>query len=263
MRRSGPGGRSGRPRPAGRAERLLSRSSAAPDGHNKKNKKKKSRAERRAARATRSSRGFLLIAGAIAAAAVGLAVRAFAGARRGKRMLADAAAKPLHFTEHARCRMACRWVGCGRVIRLWSGCVCGARRWPCVGAAWGPSAQEKNGNATDLAIADTSARSPSPSIHSARLTALFFTTTHTTRRHITPAQVRATLASGRVNLLKSELDASPCAKLVVDGAVPGSYEGVAETKHAQVVLSACPRDTNVVTVIDTDRDWECHCPGDD
>ena len=33
-------------------------------------------------------------------------------------------------------------------------------------------------------------------------------------------------------------------------------------KHVQAVLSACPRDTSVVTVIDTDRDWECYCPGD-
>lgn len=111
MRRSGPGGRSGRPRPAGRAERLPSRSAAsgsgaAADGRGKK--KKKSRAERRAARATRSSRGFFLLAGAIGAAVVGLAVRAFAGARKGKRMLADARGKPTHFTEHARCRMECR-----------------------------------------------------------------------------------------------------------------------------------------------------------
>ena len=74
--------------------------------------------------------------------------------------------------------------------------------------------------------------------------------------------MRAALATGRVNLLKSDLDEAPCPKLVVDAAVPGRFAGKGETKHVQAVLSACPRDTNVVTVIDTDRDWECHCPGD-
>jgi len=86
-----------------------------------------------------------------------------------------------------------------------------------------------------------------------------------THSHITPAQVRATLARGRVNLLKSDLEERPCPKLVADAVLPpgaeagGSRRG---SKHVQVVLSACPRDTTVVTVIDTDVNWECHCPGD-
>ena len=89
--------------------------------------------------------------------------------------------------------------------------------------------------------------------------------THTHASRISAAQVQATLATGRVNPLKSDLGTAPCAKLVVDAVVPGGGEGAAAAstpKHVQAVLSACPRDTSVVSVIDTDRDWECYCPGD-
>lgn len=101
--------------------------------------------------------------------------------------------------------------------------------------------------------------------------------THThAHSHISAAQVRATLACGRVNPLKSDLAAEPCAKLVVDAVVPGEGQNMRRRgdtgevvssagggkKHVQAVLSACPRDTTVVTVIDTDRDWACYCPGD-
>ena len=68
-----------------------------------------------------------------------------------------------------------------------------------------------------------------------------------------------------MNLLKSDLEESPCPKLVVDAVLPGGggSGGLgASRKHVQAVVSACPRDTTVVTVIDTDRDWECSCPGD-
>ena len=55
---------------------------------------------------------FKLLAGAVLAAVAGLAARTLrAGAVSGERarsLLARAAANPLHFTEHAQCRMGCR-----------------------------------------------------------------------------------------------------------------------------------------------------------
>ena len=181
------------------------------------------------------------VAGAVIAAAVALAFRAFGAARKGKRLLAEAATKPLHYTEHARCRMGCR-------------CVVGAGE----GDGEGGGRRVREGGRLGRRVWGHLASSSSSS--------LTFTHPHTHTAHpshISPAQVRATLATGRVNPLKSDVDATPCAKLVVDAVVSGEGKGGGDgRKHVQAVVSACPRDTSVVTVIDTDRDWECYCPGD-
>jgi hypothetical protein len=86
--------------PAGRAARLPDRDA--------RSKKKKSRKEQRGARSGRSGGAFAVVAGMVVAAAVALAARAFGFARKGSHMLAEATTKPLHYTEHARCRMKCR-----------------------------------------------------------------------------------------------------------------------------------------------------------
>lgn len=68
-------------------------------------------------------------------------------------------------------------------------------------------------------------------------------------RHISKAEVEELLRTGSINERKSDLGLLPCPKLVVDGAT-GSQK-----KNAQVVISACPQASHLVTVIDLDRDW--------
>ena len=67
--------------------------------------------------------------------------------------------------------------------------------------------------------------------------------------HVSEADVRSALKAGTVVLAKSDLDAAPCAKLVVE-----------EGARVTAVVSACPADTGVVTVWDRTHDWVCDCP---
>ena len=68
--------------------------------------------------------------------------------------------------------------------------------------------------------------------------------------HVSDADVATALSTGTVVLSKSDLDARPCAKLVVD-----SGDG-----RVTAVVSACPADTGVVTVWDRTANWTCDCP---
>ena len=67
--------------------------------------------------------------------------------------------------------------------------------------------------------------------------------------HISEADVRTTLATGTVVQSKSNLDAVPCAKLVVEAG-----------DRVTAAVSACPSDTGVVTVWDRTANWTCDCP---
>eukprot|EP00884_Botryococcus_braunii_P018378 jgi/Botrbrau1/5223/Bobra.0172s0087.1 len=75
-------------------------------------------------------------------------------------------------------------------------------------------------------------------------------------RHVPEKEVREVLRTGRINDKKSERSSTPCPKLVVDGRTAKSR------KNVQVVVSACPTHTSLVTVIDKDTDWVCipECP---
>lgn len=119
------------------------------------------------------------IAAAVAIAAGRTLVASARAAKKGRSLLARAAANPTHYTEHARCRMACRcvWVVAGaRGMRA----ACGAG----AAARWRDAAPP---NPPPLALLDS---------------------------HISEADVKDTLARGTVERAKSALDKAPCAKLV-------------------------------------------------
>lgn len=67
-------------------------------------------------------------------------------------------------------------------------------------------------------------------------------------RHISEADVKDTLSRGTVDRSRSALDKAPCAKLV------------AARGRVTVVADACPADTGIITVIDTETNWACDCP---
>lgn len=67
-------------------------------------------------------------------------------------------------------------------------------------------------------------------------------------RHISEADVKDTLSRGTVDRSRSALDKAPCAKLV------------AARGRVTVVADACPADTGIITVIDTESNWACDCP---
>lgn len=80
-------------------------------------------------------------------------------------------------------------------------------------------------------------------------------------RHISTPDILNILSNtstSRINYIKSEPTLRPCAKYTVDGTV-----GVNTTtnnkggKNIQAVFSACPTQTRLITVIDTDTDWPC------
>mmetsp|Transcript_13850 Transcript_13850/g.41820 ORF Transcript_13850/g.41820 Transcript_13850/m.41820 type:complete len:161 (+) Transcript_13850:419-901(+) len=87
----------------------------------------------------------------------------------------------------------------------------------------------------------------------------FITTEHAACRkdcrHISSEEVDEVLQKGRINNRKSDLDMMPCRKLVVGGTVGP------DKKNVECVLSACPQNTTLITVIDLDRSWSnCYCP---
>ncbi|KAI3429509.1 hypothetical protein D9Q98_005598 [Chlorella vulgaris] len=73
-------------------------------------------------------------------------------------------------------------------------------------------------------------------------------------RFIGRTEIQQALQVGKINSRKSQPGLKPCPKLVVDAAVTPA---VGKRKNVQCVFAACPTETRVITVIDTDRNWEC------
>jgi len=76
-------------------------------------------------------------------------------------------------------------------------------------------------------------------------------------RHIDETEVKDILKNGTVNYRKSELDAGNCKKRY---AVEGYSK---DNQHLRVVFAPCESEVTVVTCIDLDTEWECHCEGDE
>ena len=74
-------------------------------------------------------------------------------------------------------------------------------------------------------------------------------------RHITPEEVQYILQNGQINYRKSEASGHPCPTYALEGYSP-------EKQHLRIVFAQCDSKTKVVTCIDLDHDFECHCPGD-
>ena len=69
-------------------------------------------------------------------------------------------------------------------------------------------------------------------------------------RDISKAEVLNTITNGYVNHKKSDPDSSPCPKY--------AYE-IDEEKNLRIVVAACATKTKIITAIDLDREFNCHC----
>lgn len=75
-------------------------------------------------------------------------------------------------------------------------------------------------------------------------------------RHVTQEEVKFILQNGQINYKKSEASGRPCPTYALEGYSP-------EQQHLRIVFAQCDTKTKVVTCIDLDQDFECHCPGDE
>ncbi|MEC5142559.1 DUF4258 domain-containing protein [Chitinophaga sp. 212800010-3] len=72
-------------------------------------------------------------------------------------------------------------------------------------------------------------------------------------RHVTEAEVQEILAKGAINPEKSNPNDQPCPTYALEGY---SSEG----QHLRIVFAPCDRENaKVITCIDLDKDWTCHC----
>ena len=75
-------------------------------------------------------------------------------------------------------------------------------------------------------------------------------------RHITQAEVELIMRDGNINYNKSDLQNARCPRYAVEGKT-------GDKQDVRIVFAQCNEKTEVVTVIDLDTEWQCHCPGDD
>lgn len=75
-------------------------------------------------------------------------------------------------------------------------------------------------------------------------------------RHISQAEVEDIMRNGTINYNKSDLQNARCPRYAVEGVTN-------DDQRVRIVYAQCNEKTVVVTVIDLETDFDCHCPGDD
>lgn len=75
-------------------------------------------------------------------------------------------------------------------------------------------------------------------------------------RKITQTEVEEIMKGGKINYAKSDVKARPCPTYALEGIT-------SDRQRVRIVFAQCDLKTKVVTSIDLDTEWECHCPGDD
>lgn len=75
-------------------------------------------------------------------------------------------------------------------------------------------------------------------------------------RHISQAEVEEIMKEGTINYKKSDVNDRPCPTYALEGITT-------DNQRVRIVYAQCDLKTKVVTCIDLNTDWECHCPGDD
>jgi Domain of unknown function (DUF4258) len=75
-------------------------------------------------------------------------------------------------------------------------------------------------------------------------------------RKISQAEVEEIMKDGKINYNKSDVDAKPCPTYALEGVTK-------DDQKVRIVFAQCDFKTKVVTCIDLNTEWECHCPGDD
>ena len=75
-------------------------------------------------------------------------------------------------------------------------------------------------------------------------------------RKISQDEVEEIMKEGKVNYAKSDVDDLPCPTYALEGITK-------DNQRVRIIFAQCDYKTKVVTSIDLNTDWECHCPGDD
>ena len=75
-------------------------------------------------------------------------------------------------------------------------------------------------------------------------------------RQISQNDINDIMLSGEVNYAKSDLEDKPCPTYALQG-----YTN--DGQHLRVIFAQCETKTKVVTAYDLQKDFECHCPGDE
>ncbi|MFY7965375.1 MAG: DUF4258 domain-containing protein [Chitinophagaceae bacterium] len=76
-------------------------------------------------------------------------------------------------------------------------------------------------------------------------------------RHIDELEIKDMLANGTINYKKSDLQKKDCQKRY-------AVEGYSKDKqHLRIIVAPCADEVTIITCIDLDTEWECHCEGDE
>lgn len=75
-------------------------------------------------------------------------------------------------------------------------------------------------------------------------------------RKISQDEVEEIMKEGKVNYAKSDVKDLPCPTYALEGITK-------DNQRVRIIFAQCDYKTKVVTSIDLNTDWECHCPGDD
>lgn len=75
-------------------------------------------------------------------------------------------------------------------------------------------------------------------------------------RKISQSEVEQIMQGGKINYNKSDIRNTRCPRYAVEGIT-------SDDQKVRIVFAQCNEKTTVVTVIDLDTEWTCHCPGDD
>jgi len=75
-------------------------------------------------------------------------------------------------------------------------------------------------------------------------------------RQISKQEVEAIMQNGKINYNKSNISGTRCPVYALEGIT-------ADKQRVRIVFGQCDDFTNVITVIDLDNEWSCHCDGDD
>jgi hypothetical protein len=75
-------------------------------------------------------------------------------------------------------------------------------------------------------------------------------------RKISQLEVEDIMQDGKINYAKSDVNDKPCPTYALEGITK-------DDQRVRIVFAQCDLKTKVVTTIDLETDWECHCPGDD
>lgn len=75
-------------------------------------------------------------------------------------------------------------------------------------------------------------------------------------RKISEQEVEQLMQQGKINYNKSDIQNARCPRYAIEGVTT-------DDQKLRIVFAQCNDKTTVVTVIDLNTEWTCHCPGDD